>query len=95
MEKLKRLARVNSHHTSLTPVYGPDLLHALTFTSNTGGHASRGNHWLSAGHAHCQCAHSQHNRNLPSYYWHETSHLANLLHTPDQYLTELKDTLDR
>ena len=76
-------------------MYGPDLLHALTFTSDTGCQSSRGDHWLSAGYAHCLRVHSEHNRNLPCYYWHETTHLANLIRTPDQFLTELKDTLDR
>ncbi|XP_070205034.1 helicase domino-like isoform X4 [Littorina saxatilis] len=95
VEKLKRLARVNSHHCSLTPVYGPDLVQALTFTSDLGAQKSDKHHWLCAGYTNCQCALSVHNKNLPRYYWHETSRLSNLIRTPDQLLVELKDVLDR
>ncbi|XP_076435128.1 helicase domino-like isoform X2 [Babylonia areolata] len=94
-EKLKRLARVNGHHCTHTPVYGPDLVQTLTLSSDLCSQCHREKHWLRAGHANCQCVHSHHNRNLPKYYWHETSHLSDLIRTPEQYLTELRDVLDR
>ncbi|KAK7474437.1 hypothetical protein BaRGS_00034320 [Batillaria attramentaria] len=84
-EKLRRLARINSSHCAQTPVYGPDVHQALTFTADVGRQTSRGDHWLS----------QDHNRNHPHYFWHETSRLASMIHTPDQYLEEMKDILDR
>ncbi|KAL8561069.1 hypothetical protein ACOMHN_031013 [Nucella lapillus] len=94
-EKLKRLARVNVHHCSQAPVYGPDLIQTLNLAPELCGQCQRGRHWLRVGHANCQAVHTDHNRNLPAYYWHETNHLSDMIRTPEQYLSDLKEVLNR
>jgi hypothetical protein len=92
-EKLKRLARLNTQHCSFTPVYGPDLVQALTFTCDLPG--NRGNHWRSSGHAHCQCVHTPHNASSPKIFCSQTSYLEEMVRTPLQHLAHLQDTLDK
>lgn len=95
IEKLRHLAQINSEHCSQTPVYGPDVRQALSLATDLGVSAPPEKHWHYQGHANCQCAHAEHSKNLPKYYWHETTHLADIIHTPEQYLDELKEILNR
>ncbi|KAL3857410.1 hypothetical protein ACJMK2_012085, partial [Sinanodonta woodiana] len=97
-EKLKFVAHINKRHCSMKPVYGRDLCQAVNIykTENRETPSSHTNNfWKGVGMIHCHNVHSVNNRCHPEYFWTQTKVLSNLVHTPEQYLSELEDILAR
>ena len=89
-EKLARLARINEAHCSAQPVWGSDLHHTVNVLDPR--HEA-----LTArvpGYVQCACIHTADNSNT-NVFWQQTHALRHLVHTPQQYLNELKEILDR
>ena len=98
-EKLNNIARMNKLHCDFKPVYGQDLCDAINiFRDPYTGRAYRTrdiSKWNGPGHIHCSCVKLCKNPCHPKYLWNQTRVLSEVIHTPEQYLGELKDILER
>ena len=98
-EKLEYISRTNKQHSDLKPVYGQDLCDAVNiFKEPYTGRVYRTrdkSKWNGPGHIHCRCAKLCPNPCRPQYLWNQTKVLSNTIHTPEQYLEELKDVIER
>lgn len=47
------------------------------------------------GYVTCQSVHRAENRHHPNTYWRSTKYLNDMIHTPEGYLQELKDIIQR
>ncbi|KAK3606446.1 hypothetical protein CHS0354_041388 [Potamilus streckersoni] len=97
-EKLKFMAYINKRHCSMKPVYGRDLCQAVNIykmENHETPSSHTNNFWKGVGMIHCHNVHSVKNRHHPDYFWTQTKVLSNLVHTPEQYLSELEDILAR
>lgn len=88
-----------------SPIWGSDVIIAVTTTARsrtqTGGEDCKNPDelpWSRPGECYLQCLRAAEptlgRRNYESL-WMETNALRNLLHTPEQYIEELKETIDR
>ncbi|XP_076367380.1 domino helicase isoform X3 [Tachypleus tridentatus] len=90
--KLKLLGYTNSQRCAACPIYGHDLVEAVTVTSDI-RQCPKGRPWGGMGYVNCQNAPSTlHNpRNL----WHQTQTLSEMVYTPETLLSELHDIISR
>jgi len=99
LERLSYISKSNKNHCEKKPVYGQDLCDAVNifkdpFTSKT--YRTRDlSKWHGPGYIHCHCAKLCNQPNHPKYLWYQTSVLSEFLHTPEQFMKELEDVLDR
>ena len=96
--KLERLAAINRQRCDLRPVYGQDLYNVVaSMTEEVTAADLKDGSWKGVGHVHCKrvhggcCSHPSH----PSVYWGQTDALRDLLHTPEQYVQELREVINR
>ncbi|WAR02083.1 DOM-like protein [Mya arenaria] len=98
-EKLKYISRTNKNHCEKKPVYGQDLCDAVNIFKDPYSSKSYRNRdltkWQGPGHIHCYCAKNCDQPKHPKYLWNQTSVLSDFIHTPEQYLEELQDVLER
>ncbi|KAK3083777.1 hypothetical protein FSP39_003020, partial [Pinctada imbricata] len=96
VDKLEYLARTNRKHCELKPVYGRDLHDAVDVWRDTSQTTVIDNTWGGRGRSFCLNVHSPFsNSKLSDKYWTNTKVLSNLVHTPEMFLQELKEVLDR
>ncbi|CAH1801795.1 unnamed protein product, partial [Owenia fusiformis] len=95
-KKLDWIATRNKRHCNTRPVYGQDLhnavnvLNDLKTTNLLETHPGSRLTWGGVSHVNCHNVH-----NGRGDIWRETDILAQMIHTPDQYLKELQDVLNR
>lgn len=89
-ERLERLSRFNTRRCEACPIYGSDLIKAVTVVDDTN---SKGLPWRGMGYVHCLNA--VHLRSHPKHYWNQTQELANLVYTPESLIQRLRDILTR
>lgn len=96
---MQYISRTNRQHCERKPVYGQDLCDAVNIHKDPYSNRMYKNRdiakWNGPGHIHCYCAKFCSNPNHPKYLWNQTSVLSDILHTPEQYLQELENILDR
>ncbi|XP_022250926.1 helicase domino-like [Limulus polyphemus] len=90
--KLKLLGYTNSQRCAACPIYGHDLVEAVTVTNDV-RQCPKGRPWGGMGYVNCQNAPlTLHNpRNL----WHQTQTLNEMVYTPETLLSELHDVISR
>lgn len=98
-QRLKYISQTNKFHCEKKPVYGQDLCDAVNifkdpFSSKVYKRRDLSK-WHGLGHIHCHCAKLCHNPTHPKYVWNQTSVLSDIIHTPEQYLKELEDIVER
>merc|ERR1719193_1929307 len=91
-DKLDRLVRNNHHHCVARPVYGADVIKALTLPSKTcGGRGfNRGQGWKF-----CESMMTEKNPQKRAIYWKRTRSLAEALTSYEQRMRQLDDVLQR
>lgn len=98
-ERLHNIAKINKLHCERKPVYGQDLCDAVNIFKDPFSSRSYRNRdtskWNGPGHIHCQCSKLCTNCFHPKYLWNQTTVLSDIIHTPEQYLQELQDILER
>ncbi|KAK0055030.1 helicase domino [Biomphalaria pfeifferi] len=104
---LSLIARINHTRCDKCPVYGSDTHHCVNCLrslncSNCSSlpsqlkSFSKNNSWRGDGYVNCLYAQNHSiNHNHPDVFWRETSHLQQIIHSPDKWLDELKDVLSR
>ncbi|KAK7077901.1 hypothetical protein SK128_004066 [Halocaridina rubra] len=90
-EKLSLIARLNIRKCHACPIYGADLIEAVTVVGNVEGIATCHGSFAGQGLTNCARATALSTRA----YWSQTSSLNEFVYTPEQYLNELKDITDR
>ncbi len=93
--KLDYLAEVNKKHCEINPVYGQDLCEAVDVTKCVTRTRFVDNLWHGLGYVHCLCAHHHNNPYHPDFHWQHSEVFKQLIHTPEQYLEELRGILSR
>ncbi|ESO91647.1 hypothetical protein LOTGIDRAFT_122039, partial [Lottia gigantea] len=91
--KLELITRINKRHCDVKPVYGQDLCESIEAFSDLDPTTVNSNIWHGLGTVYCR--HANRYDNSHGNFWKTTSALSNIVHTPEQYLTELQDLLDR
>ncbi|XP_041347993.1 helicase SRCAP-like isoform X2 [Gigantopelta aegis] len=94
-EKLDYIYRTNKKRCDVIPACGQDLHDVVCVFNSLKRTNVVNNTWKSLGHVVCHCAHTVKNPYHPDIYWTQSSSLKSLVHTPQQYLTELEDILKR
>lgn len=98
-EKLENIAETNKKHCDHKPVYGQDLCDSVNiFRDPYNGKLylkRERTRWHGPGQIHCYCAKFCQTLDKPSYLWNQTKVLSDVIHTPEQYLQELEEVLDR
>ena len=98
-EQLNYIVETNKKHCDVKPVYGQDLCDAVNIFIDPYGskHFVKRDRtlWHGPGQIHCHCAKFCQNPDHPKYLWNQTKVLSDVIHTPEQYLAELQETLDR
>ena len=79
----------------MIPVCGQDLHDVVSVFNSVKRTSVVNNTWKSLGQAVCCCVHTVKNPYHPDIYWTQSNSLKSLVHTPQQYLTELEDVLNR
>lgn len=92
-DKLSLISQLNYRRCRACPIYGSDLIEAVTVIGNGDGPYSltKGPEWRGRGLVHCLQTISK-NSHL---YWHQTTSLGEIVNTPESCLRMLKDTTDR
>lgn len=107
-ERLAFLANLNKMKCEACPIWGSDLINAVSAMTRVADHSSRSESnggevsdelpWAGSGQSYVGCLHAVEpmvgRRNFETL-WLETNRLRQLVHTPDQYLDELKDIVQR
>ncbi|GFQ69699.1 helicase domino [Trichonephila clavata] len=91
-ESLRTLAKINNRRCSACPIYGTDLVEAVTII-NSLKHSKVGSPWKDRGYVNCLNAIPA--RNNPALYWDHTSMLSDIIKTPEDRVTELTDIINR
>ncbi|KAH9503913.1 hypothetical protein Btru_064133 [Bulinus truncatus] len=105
---LSLMARLNNTRCDKFPVYGSDTHHCVNCkqslsSSNCSSlpspHLSTNkvfDLWHCDGYVNCLFAQNRFiNHNNPDIYWRETQHLQQIVHSPEEWLNELKEILSR
>ncbi|XP_013379688.1 helicase SRCAP [Lingula anatina] len=94
-EKLERIAKINARHCDWKPVYGQDLCAAVDVLSGLKSTTVLDNTMRGLGYVNCY--HAQHRSKLynPEMYYRWTQPLMDIVHTPEKYVEEMKDILER
>ncbi|XP_066970320.1 helicase domino isoform X4 [Macrobrachium rosenbergii] len=90
-EKLSLIARLNIRKCHACPIYGADLIEAVTVIGNIESIATSSGNYSGQGLVHCLHATSPN----PRAFWIQTDVLHQVVYTPEKYLKELKDITDR
>nr|XP_045582866.1 helicase domino-like isoform X2 [Procambarus clarkii] len=90
-DKLSLISRLNTRRCQACPIYGSDLIEAVSVINPGHGTTYSYGKWNGKGMVHCLHATELKSRQ----YWFETESLHNLVQTPETYLKLLKDTTDR
>ncbi|XP_050722344.1 helicase domino-like [Eriocheir sinensis] len=92
-EKLALIAKLNIRRCQACPIYGSDLIEAVTVIDNCDRIASSpsGGEWNGRGIIHSLQATTMH----PRLYWSQTDTLHRIVHTPESCLKELQNITDR
>lgn len=106
-ERLTFLAKLNKTKCEASPIWGSDVIIAVTTTSqsrtlkiseNDSDVSQEALPWSRRGECYLQCMRATEplvgRRNYESL-WSETNAIRHLLHTPEQYIDELSDILQR
>ena len=106
-ERLTFLAKLNKIKCEASPIWGSDVIIAVTTTSQSRSLLAYGDQsekssdelpWPGRGESYLQCLRATEplvgRRNYESL-WSETNAIRHLLHTPEQYIDELKDIIQR
>ncbi|XP_042903379.1 helicase domino isoform X2 [Parasteatoda tepidariorum] len=91
-DTLRLLAKINNRRCTACPIYGDDLIEAVTIV-NSLKHPQTGSAWFGKGYVNCLNAINA--QNDPSLYWDHTSILSNIIKTPDERLDDLKEIINR
>ena len=98
-EQLDYIKNTNRKHCDVKPVYGHDLRDAVNIFKDPYDsklYAKRDRTlWHGPGQIHCYCARFCRNLDHPKYLWNRTKVLSEVIHTPEEYLQELGEVLDR
>ncbi|BFZ18188.1 hypothetical protein BsWGS_21227 [Bradybaena similaris] len=106
---LSLMARLNHKRCDAGPVYGSDTRHGVDCMSALDASnsysptpsvastpASSPDSWHNNGYVNCLFSQSrQLNHSYPDVYWRESTHLQHLVHSPLEWLEEMKDILAR
>lgn len=107
---LALMSRINQSRCDTAPVYGSDTRHCVDCmqaldTSNSypaspcpslSASITSSDSWRGRGHVNCLLGQNrQLNHNHPDVFWRESTHLQQLVHSPGEWLDQLKDTLSR
>ena len=104
-ERLAFLANLNKKRCEACPIYGSDLIEAVRMISrpspvdgSCSAKDSSDLSWNRRSESYVHCLNAVEpmtgRRNFETL-WSETSGLRNLVHTPEQYIDELRDVIDR
>ena len=102
-ERLSFLAKLNKKRCEACPIYGSDLIEAVTMISrpsvdSISSRDSTDFRWKGGGESYVHCLHAVEpmvgRRNFETLWW-ETQGLRDLVHTPEQYVDQLRDIIDR
>ena len=104
-ERLAFLASLNRMKCDACPIWGADLIDAVSgmtskicSRSEESDEPSAERQWSRMGQSYVDCFHAvepmEGRRNFETL-WKETNTLRQLVHTPDQYLDELQDIIQR
>ncbi|GFS95920.1 helicase domino [Nephila pilipes] len=91
-ESLKTLAKINNRRSSACPIYGTDLVEAVTIV-NSLKHSKIGSPWRGRGYVNCLNAIPA--KDNPALYWDHTATLSSIIKTPKDRVTELTDIINR
>uniref|UniRef100_T1JC71 Helicase domino n=1 Tax=Strigamia maritima TaxID=126957 RepID=T1JC71_STRMM len=91
--KLSLLAKFNTRRCEACPIYGSDLVKALTVVEEVTVKQRPTNMWSEMGYVHCLNAVNP--RPRPNFYWNQTSALCDTVWTPEKCLGHLKEVSDR
>ncbi|KAF8768478.1 Helicase domino like protein [Argiope bruennichi] len=91
-ECLKTLAKINNRRCGACPIYGRDLVEAVTIVHSL-KHPSTGCPWQGRGYVNCLNAIPA--KVNPSLYWDYTETLSNIIKTPEDRVAELTDIINR
>ncbi|XP_062606790.1 helicase domino-like isoform X2 [Saccostrea cucullata] len=94
-QKLEYIAKINKRRCECKPVYGQDLCDAVDVFKDMNKTSVKDNTWKGLGMAYCRNVKCWRNPNHPDIYWKQTTVLSELVHSPMDYLCELKDILSR
>ncbi|GIY74878.1 helicase domino [Caerostris extrusa] len=89
---LATLAKINSRRCGACPIYGKDLVEAVTIV-NSLKHPKTGSPWMGKGYVNCLNAIPA--KDNPSLLWDHTETLSNIVKTPEDRLIELLDIIYR
>ncbi|XP_064088825.1 helicase domino-like [Macrobrachium nipponense] len=90
-EKLSLIARLNIRKCHACPIYGADLIEAVTVIGNIESIATSSGNYSGQGLVHCLHGTSPN----PRAFWIQTDILHQVVYTPEKYLKDLKDITDR
>ena len=88
-EKLALVARLNHKQCQVRPVYGTDVCEAVNVRTDNPAHG-----WAD-GYLHCLNVHSARYPNRGAAYWSQTRAFSDIIHTPELYVEELREIVDR
>ncbi|GBM77546.1 Helicase SRCAP [Araneus ventricosus] len=91
-ECLKTLAKINNRRCGACPIYGRDLVEAVTIAHSL-KHPVTGSPWQGRGYVNCLNAIPA--KDNPSLYWDHTETLSNIIKTPEDRVAELTDIINR
>ncbi|GFY51188.1 helicase domino [Trichonephila inaurata madagascariensis] len=91
-ESLSILAKINNRRCSACPIYGSDLVEAVTIVNNL-KHSKVGSPWKGRGYVNCLNAIPA--KDNPALFWEHTSTLSNIIKTPEDRVAELTDIINR
>ncbi|CAL1290982.1 unnamed protein product [Larinioides sclopetarius] len=91
-ECLRTLAKINNRRCGACPIYGRDLVEAVTIIHSL-KHPDTGSPWQGKGYVNCLNAIPA--KDNPSLYWDHTETLSNIIKTPEDRVAELTDIINR
>ncbi|GFS95916.1 helicase domino [Nephila pilipes] len=91
-DSLRTLAIINNRRCSACPIYGADLVEAVTIV-NSLKHSNVGSPWKGRGYV--NCLNTIPAKENPALYWDHTETLSNIIKTPEYRVTELSGIINR
>ena len=102
-ERLTFLAKLNKKKCEACPIYGSDLIEAVTILPKVSPEdcSTSDSHdlpWSAQGKSYSRCLNAVQplvGRRSYEFLWSQTDALCSLIHTPEKYIVELKDVIER
>ncbi|XP_064613460.1 helicase SRCAP-like isoform X3 [Liolophura sinensis] len=94
-EKLELISKLNKRHCDVKPVYGQDFYNCVNLLRDGEQTGATGTQWKGRGFIHCHNVQHCKRPHRMANYLARTEALSQLVHTPEQYLSQLQDILQR